>query len=147
MRILLLITSHTVAALMIAIAGVWYGVVTFGLTTPQWIYNLIGSGAPMPVLGLGFIAFFTLCVLAAKYLFQRNKNCVFQRSAYYLSYTIGSIPLFLAGMWLTTLNPMVDLPAALAEIVIAGTPVTVIAAIMCLTAIAVIAFSNRFLAR
>jgi hypothetical protein len=139
---------HLIAAIVMAVAGVWYGVVTFGLSTPQWIYNLIGAGIPMPALGVGFLLLFAACVLIAKAGFKvSSADCPVRRSGGWLFYGLGSLAMFLMGMWLTTLNPMLDVPPPVANAVITGTPIEIFSGLLCLLAAALFLICNKFLAR
>ncbi len=131
---------HLLAGLLIAFAGLCYGVVSFGLTTPQFIYELIASGLPVPALLASFLGGYGACVLIAQWVFKSASG---KRAAFWACYLAGGVLLFQAGKWLTTLNPMIDLPAPLSQLVIAGTAVETIALLLCLAAAALIAAVNR----
>jgi hypothetical protein len=139
---------HLFAAIVMAVAGVWYGVVTHGLTTPQWVYNLIGAGIPMPALGAGFLLLFAACMLIARFGFKVGfADGPVRRSSGWLFYGLGSLAMFLMGMWLTTLNPMLDVPPPVANAVITGTPIEIFSALLCLLAATLFIVCNKFLAR
>ncbi len=155
MRIFTILAStivHLLAAIAITVAGVWYGVVTYGMTTPQFIYNLIAWGVPIPALGLGFLLTFAVCTLVAQLVVKTPKTHVsenkgtkpglYRRAGFWLMYLLGSSTMYMAGVWLTTLNPMIDVPAPVADLVINGTPIALISLIVYLFGAGLIGLAN-----
>jgi hypothetical protein len=64
-----------------------------------------------------------------------------------LLYLAGAASVFLAGVLLTTLNPMLDLPKPVASWVIGGTPVELISLLLCLASACLIGLTNTQLSK
>ena len=144
------IFNHAIAAIVIAVAGLWYGIVTYGLVTPQAVYDAISAGLPMPVLLLSFLFAFAVFVLVAHYLFHYSKiggkkSSAILRSGFWLCYLFGSSVMFYGGVLLSTLNPMLALPRLVESLVVSGTAVEVISLVLCLISAGLFTLANRWL--